>query len=146
MLLAKNRTVFREFRELGRKNPPLAVMLRELADYVAETYKKDVIVTDVYRTAKETRRIYAGKAKRPRTSPHEVWKAVDIRDWIYSDAEKKSTIAFVNEYYDKRNRMNRLSSQSRTVLLHDVGKGTHFHIQYSGPLVYVFSHGTTITA
>ena len=146
MLTFKTPTLNTEFTELKQKNFALAQLTLDLADFVQYEFRKDVIVTAVFRTKAEQERIYGKGTKRK--SPHMTWKAVDIRDWIYSKEEKAKIIAHLKSNYDESNLLTYIqAAKSKTVWLHAVGKhGMHFHIQYSGPLIYVFSEPMVVTA
>ena len=145
-MLFKTPALNAEFTQLKQKNAPLAQLTLDLADFAQYEFRKDVIVTAVFRTKAEQERIYGKGTKR--VSPHMSWKAVDIRDRIYSKDEKTKIIEHLKSNYDASNLMTYIqAAKSKTVWLHAVGKhGMHFHIQYSGPLVYVFSTPMEITA
>ena len=137
----------REFQELQVKNQALAALMHDLAEFIEVKFKKDIVITMIFRTQQEQWDLYkkTDGAKTKRTSPHMRWDAVDIRDWVYTDAEKKAIGAFLKGNYDATNRMAPLGSGSRTYWLHAIkGQAMHFHIQYRGPLVYVFSEGEII--
>lgn len=146
MLQFKSTKYLTEFNELERKNGPLAQVIHDLAEFVQYEFQKDVIVTHVFRPKATQEQIY-GKGT-TRTSPHSVWKAVDIRDRIYTGPEKQKIIEFLKTHYDAHNRMTHIqAAKSKTVWLHQVGaNGMHFHIQYSGPLVMTFSEPMLVTA
>ena len=145
MLRAKDSSsrITKEFSELQQKNYPLAALMLDLADHVSTEFRKDVIVTGIFRTKEEQRSLYGANTKR--VSPHMLWQAVDIRDWIYTDGEKAAICKFLKLHYDRTNKFKKLPSGSKTCWLHKVlGGAMHFHIQYKGALVYVFSQGAEI--
>ena len=149
MLLSKTKRIGDEFHVLKRKNPPLAQMILDLVDFARVEFRKDVMMTMIHRTQEEQWKLYekTDGAKTKRISPHMHWNAVDIRDWIYTPQEKQKITAYLQSHYDSSNRMSKLGNGSRTCWLHKIkGQAMHFHIQYSGPTVYVFNEGMTITA
>lgn len=149
MLLSKTKRIGEEFHTLKRKNPALTQLILDLTDFVRVEFSKDLMMTMIFRTQQEQWDLYT-KTDGPKTkriSPHMLWNAVDIRDWIYTPQEKQKITKFLQTHYDKSNRMSKLGNGSRTVWLHKIkGQAMHFHIQYNGPLVYVFSEGMTISA
>lgn len=147
MLVAKTARIQQEFDELQSKNFPLAALMFDLADYVSSEFKKDVVMTMIFRTQEEQWKLYekTDGAKTKRTSPHMRWEAVDLRDRIYTRKEKLAIGKFLKDHYDATNRFPRLPSGSKTYWLHAIKGGVmHFHVQYKGSLVYVFSKGTEI--
>lgn len=150
MLLSKTKEIGDEFQTLKTKNAALAQIILDLTDYVRVEFKKDVMMTMVFRTQQQQWDLYKktdGVPKTKRTSPHMFWQAVDIRDWIYNEQEKKAIGKFLVDHYDATNQMSKLGNGSRTCWLHKIkGQAMHFHIQYIGPLVYVFAEGMTIEA
>lgn len=150
MLIPKTQKAARlrmEFRQLREENLPLAALLQDLADFVALEFDQPVIITQIYRTEQEQGRLYdpADSPKTRRTSPHTRWEAVDIRDRIYTDAQKRAIIRFLKTHYDATNQFRRLPGGAKTCWLHPLRGGVnHFHVQYRGPLVYVVSHGAVI--
>jgi hypothetical protein len=136
MLIFKTPALQKDFETLKSKNQALAVLMEDLGEFIHANFGKDIVVTDLHRTRKQMEAIYGKGTKR--TSPHERWQAVDIRDWIYDNQEKQTIIGHLKNTYDSINRLAPLPSQSRTVLMHNMGKGMHFHIQYSGPVMHVY--------
>jgi hypothetical protein len=145
MLKSKTERIRKEFEELPSKNASLAQLILDLNDFVSLEFNKDVVMTHIFRTQEDQKALYAKEAKQNKSSPHMRWEAVDIRDWIYDAKEKKAIGKFLKEYYDATNEMNKLPSGSRTYWLHSLkSNAMHFHIQYRGTLVYVFSQGAVI--
>lgn len=147
MLLVKHKRIIKEFNTLKIKNPGLSQLVWDLTGYIKDNMNKDVIMTELYRTKAMQKKYYGIKTKK--RSNHQSWKAVDIRHWIYNDNEIKLIISFLKGY-DKYNRlsiMRKGKNSSRTVLLHSIGRGKHFHIQYNGPKVQMvrFDKGITIS-
>jgi hypothetical protein len=148
MLIPKTNRIRREFEDLKKRNGPLAALMLDLADFVNGAFQKDVVMTMIYRSQEEQWQLYEktdGKRTK-RTSPHMYWDAVDIRERVFTHQEKQAIKKFLRKHYDATNKLAVMkSAHSRTVLLHAIkGNVMHFHIQYKGPLVYVFSHGATI--
>lgn len=147
MLKWKTNKIGKEFLTLESKNPPLAAMMKDLADFVHIEYRKDVLMTHIFRTKNQQKQLYAQESakKQQGASPHMRWEAVDIRDRLYTEQEKSAIGSYLKEYYDKTNELAKLKSGSRTYWLHAIkGGAMHFHIQYRGSLVYVFNQGAII--
>jgi hypothetical protein len=125
-----------QFETLRSKNPALAQLMEDLAVYVMDRFKKQVHITQIFRSQAEQEAIYGKGTKKK--SPHMRWMAVDLRDWIYTEAEKAVIVEWLKKTCDSTNRLNYIhAAGSRTVWVHQVGKhGMHFHIQYFGPTVY----------
>jgi hypothetical protein len=128
----------REFRELTKKNPPLAMILLELNFGCLKYFGKPICVTEVHRSEKANDQIYRantagiGTHKKKRTTAHTVWAAVDVRSFDFSEPQRKRIIAFLKQF-DRWNSWG-LMTDSKTVLLHAEGDhGLHFHVQYTGP-------------
>jgi hypothetical protein len=117
-----------EFKQLeAEKNKALAALVYSLATFVSLELNKDVVLTEVLRTQEEFDKLYAATpvAKRPKTSPHLFWRAVDIRSSIYTPDEIKRILAFLNAF--------RYIEGRPVALYHAIaGNVAHFHIQYVG--------------
>jgi hypothetical protein len=147
MLTSKTHRVHQEFLTLKTKNWPLAAIMLDLADFVHDSFQKDVVMTMIFRTQEEQWELYkkTDGPKTKRKSPHMSWLAVDIRDRIYTSAERDQIFEFLKAHYDRTNKLNPLPSGSRTAWRHAIkGQAFHFHIQYKGPTVYVFNQGLVI--
>ncbi|MCG6861568.1 MAG: hypothetical protein LJE70_09890 [Chromatiaceae bacterium] len=150
MLKVKYPRITNEWTSLKKKNPSLAQVVWDLQVFVKDSFKKDVIITHLFRTQKQQELFYGKGTKRK--SPHQYWGAVDIRDSIYTSDE----IAYLKEFlkaYDNYNNYRLMkASMSRTVLRHNIGHGMHFHIQFYNkkgqipPRQIFFTEGTTIVA
>ena len=55
-----NSRLFKEFNELRKNNFDLYSLIRDLESYVNYYFKKDVIITMIYRTNEEQDKIYRG--------------------------------------------------------------------------------------
>lgn len=129
MLKVKNEQerLFEEFRELRTKNRPLAKLLIDLYHWIDDKYKKDVVMTMIFRTPQEQDYLYRNSIKykvKPWTSPHQYWHAVDIRSLIFTDDEIDEIVEYLNNKYNNTNYYR------WTAKAHKVGEGAmHFHIQ-----------------
>ena len=148
MLKVKYQRIVDEWDKLKKKNPALAQVVWDLHGFVEYNFKKDVIITELYRTQAMQERYYGRGTKKK--SPHQYWGAVDIRDRIYTTDEISYMLEFLKGY-DKYNNYRLIrASQSRTVLRHTIGRGMHFHIQFYNkngrmpPRQMMFTEGTTI--
>lgn len=134
MLVGKIPLLDKQFNELRERNFGLALIIGNLATFVEDKFKKNVIITEIFRTP-QMQQGYYGKGTK-KYSRHLTWEAVDIRDWIYTQDEKKAIMEFLKGRYDKTNSCAYLPSGSKTYWLHAIKGGKmHFHIQYSGPPV-----------
>lgn len=128
MLTVKYQRIVTEWNTLTKKNAALAQVVWDLQVFVNDHFTKDVVITHLYRTQAQQERFYGKGTKKK--SPHQFWGAVDIRDSIYDKEEIKQMTDFL-KFYDKYNNYRLIrSSQSRTVLRHNIGLGMHFHIQF----------------
>lgn len=117
-----------ELKTLMTKNKDLYDLIFDLAEYLKETYKKELIITMIDRTQAEQDEIYKDDKKykeKPFKSPHQFWQAVDIRSKIYTPEEIKAIEKYLNDKYNATN------YYAWTARNHKVGAGSeHFHIQY----------------
>lgn len=118
-----------ELRQLPEKNHELHGMLMDLCAYVHANFKKDVIITMIYRTQKEQDYLYRDSAKykqRKFKSPHQFWHALDLRSWIYTKKERQEMVNFLNERGKAQN-----NYYAWTAKVHEVSSnGLHFHVQF----------------
>lgn len=118
----KTDRIEKEFDQLYSKNMDLYQIV-VFAMYASQTkYKKDLIITEVYRTQEEQDKYYKGKNKF--RSPHQDWKAVDIRTFHLETKEIKDLVKIINSRY------NSTSKYIPVAFYHDIGLGKHIHIQY----------------
>lgn len=116
-----------EFKALQGHNPRLVRLIETLAEFTSLEFKKGLVITSVFRTQDEHDQLYKHTApeKKPKTSPHMVWQAVDLRSWVYSDREIERMLAFLNTFSYQ-------GGQRKVAIYHTVaGNAAHFHIQYS---------------
>lgn len=111
-----------EWRLLDNENGALKLLIYDLDSYVWEKYKKNIVITMIYRTQEEQYDIYGpGYEKK---SPHQFWQGVDIRSSTFTKEEIEDIIRYINEAYNDTNYYD------WTARCHDVGRGDHFHFQY----------------
>ena len=111
-----------EFETLKKKNPLLIKIVEFIEKFVTATFKKDIVITSIFRSKKEQKEIYGF----PKPSTHMEWRAVDIRSNIYSDVQCKQLKDAVNAAftYDKKR------PEMKVALWHQVNdNGYHFHLQ-----------------
>lgn len=116
-----------ELALLKTKNKPLYDILFNLADWVKDNLKKDLVVTGIHRLDVEQAAIYKDDAKykaKPFKSPHQFWDAFDLRDNTFTKEEIPKIVKYLNDTYNATNRYK------FTAMDHSVGIGWHFHIQY----------------
>ena len=117
----KTEIIKKEWKKLAEKNPFLYQLLKDIEDYSIDQFNLVPVVTCIYRSQEETKRIYG----RYKPSVHEFWRGVDIRSWIYTDEQLEQLVNFIKDNYEydpKRPNKN-------IVIVHNVGKGKHVHIQ-----------------
>lgn len=119
----------REFDDLNDHNPNLRTLLEDLNHFVNDNFKKELVITMIFRTQEEQDAIYANDEKYKKKkfkSPHQLMHGVDIRSETFSQEEKDKMVEFLN------NKGKELSNYySWTAKVHQVGQGAlHFHIQY----------------
>jgi len=116
---------FKTYRQAQEWNDPdldprLRAILLAVADHVQRNYDKPLVITSIWRSHEEQISIYGvGTTKR---SPHQFWRAIDIRTWIYEHDEVMGIIAFLNKWWPRQD-------GKPLALYHDVGRGAHLHIQ-----------------
>lgn len=120
----KSEQVRREYAD--HRVPPL---LRRIVGFVAAVVPEpyDVLITDVWRSREETRRIYG----RYKHSPHHHWRAVDLvlvgpdggraGDDVYTHVKARVGDAFSG--------LRPLWWPFPICIYHDVGRGKHLHLQ-----------------
>ena len=108
-----------------RLNFHVYVMTIWLSKQIKEKYNKDIwiIVTEVFRTREEQRRIYGENTED--VSPHEWWNAVDIsvRNLIHVGIDPDELVELVNKHWIYGH------GKYKCAIRHDVGKGDHIHLQ-----------------
>lgn len=117
-----------ELNELPSKNPELFSVLVDISGFIEDQFKKDTIITMIFRTQAEQDEIYKDDPKykvRKFVSPHQLWDAFDLRDSIFSQDEIKQIVDYLNGKYNATNDF------AWTALDHKVGEGAwHFHVQF----------------
>lgn len=116
-----------ELKTLQTKNKPLYDLLFNLADWVKDQFKKELVVTGIFRTDEEQAQIYKNDARykiKPFTSPHQYWQAFDLRDSTFTKNETGKIVKYLNDTYNPTNQLK------FTAMDHSVGLGFHFHVQY----------------
>ena len=119
-----------ELKKLPSKNKELDKILKELVQYVNDEFKKDVVITMIYRIQTEQDYLYRNSAKYKKKkfkSPHQFWHAIDLRSWIYTKKQRTKMVGFLNK------RGKELGNYySWTAKVHEVGtNGLHFHVQFA---------------
>lgn len=117
----------REFKELASRNPELHQAILEANIFAFENFKKNLVVTMVFRTQAEQDYLYKNNArykKKPFKSPHQFWHAVDLRSRTFTADEISRLEDFLNR------RLNPKNYYRWTAKNHTVGHGVHFHVQY----------------
>lgn len=135
---AKKKVLKSEYTRLMHVNKPLCVIAHRLSNFVAENYKKDVIITCIMRSQQENDAIYKGIAKKQKRTAHSVSAAIDIRSRGLEEHIPKM-LEFLNAY-NSYNANKTLSHQ--TAIFHEIpGHGPHFHIQFQYKADHAHSKG-----
>ena len=96
-------------------------------EYAQIELKKELTITDLIRTQAEQDEIYKDNERykiKPWPSVHQYGRGVDLRTRDFTQNEIDKLEAFFNTFTYDANRPNK-----KTCLVHDVGKGKHFHVQ-----------------
>lgn len=115
-----------EYNKLLVFNPKLHALVQALSIFVEQEFNKPVLITSVFRTPAEHAALYAETPadKRPATSPHMRWEALDLRDSIYTPREIEKTLAFLNLFTYQ-------GGQRAVAIRHTIaGNVSHYHLQY----------------
>ena len=95
-----------EHSDLEIKNKELYDILDALNAYTNKMFKKNVIITMIYRTQAEQAYLYRNSkkyAKKKFKSPHQFWQGIDIRSGTFKQSEIKQIAAWLNRKYKKGN-------------------------------------------
>jgi len=110
-------------------DPKLSDRLLSLI-YIIQAYcwlqwKKNITITELFRTQAEQDYIYRKVKGYNKKSVHQFWRGCDIRTiGVFSNKQAKEIETFLNMiYYD---------SKHNTAKFHDVGMGKHIHAQVKG--------------
>lgn len=116
-----------ELATLKTKNKPLYDILFNLADWVKDKFKKELVITGIFRTDTEQAAIYKNDSRykvKPFKSPHQNWTAFDLRDSTFDKPEIPQIVKYLNDTYNPTN------VYKFTAMDHNIGSGWHFHCQY----------------
>lgn len=116
----KTNRIKKEYKTLKKKNPELYQIVKYVEFQALHRFKKNIVITEIYRTEKEQRRYY----KKYFISPHQRWLAVDIRTRNFTKEQIKTLVSKVNEMFEKSSRY------IPTAFYHNIGLGHHIHIQF----------------
>ena len=112
-----------QYVELATKNPKLSELLIDLDDMIGRNYKKNMVITSIYRSPEEQAALYAKSAHKVPNSPHMTYEAVDLRSWTFTDVERDEIISYLNKRYTN-------PDGRRVSMCHAItGGAIHFHIQ-----------------
>lgn len=113
-----------EYDKLVGTNTDLYTIIISLDTFCRLEFHKEITITSVFRTQEEHTALYAQTPpeKRPATSPHCKWNAVDIRSAGFEAEEINRMLAYLNQFKNV--------SGKPTALYHQIAGGApHFHIQ-----------------
>ena len=124
----KTDRIRKEF-ESGNLNLKLVKIFKMSLEWLYINYPeyKKVVITDIFRTVEEQDELYKNSSKyqkKPFLSVHQFWRGLDIRTNDMPNHISKNLTSFLNMFiYDKKRQ------HKKTAKLHDIGNGSHIHIQ-----------------
>ncbi len=124
MIHFKTPRIEREFNELPLRNKRLLILLQMASQYSEFEFRKEITITDLYRTPEENAKIYASSTE-PVNRPHTLWEGADLRSSIYKPNEIYKFVNFLNLFTS-------YGGKRITAFCHTVpGGAPHFHLQTS---------------
>ena len=118
MIKFKDASVEAEYYALPFQNKRMRELLQALDIFVTLELGKELMITEIYRNWHDN----TAQGGIP-TSPHMTWEGVDLRSWIYTDAEIQRIVGFLNQF--------RFRNGKQVCVYHAVKNGApHLHIQY----------------
>lgn len=109
----------RQEKEFSQLDSRIKAIVFESANY-AETIGEDVTVTECKRTREEQRKLYPDEPNK--RSVHEFFRGVDLRVWDWKKENINKLKKRINKYWP-------YGRGKKACLVHNVGRGKHFHIQ-----------------
>jgi hypothetical protein len=117
-----------EFDSLKVNNEHLHFILLDCGDFCQKNFKKNVVVTMIYRTDAEQDELYKNVAKykeKKFKSPHQFFHAFDLRSSTFNSVEIDKLVNYLNTEYNSKN------FYKFTAICHEVSaNGLHLHIQF----------------
>lgn len=116
-----------EWPLLYNYNIRLYTLIQLLEGYAQLNFNKELTLTEIYRTQEEFDALYAQTPpdKRPARSPHQDWRAVDIRSSDFTEQEIHKMLTFLNTF-------TYAGGQRPVAIYHMIAGNTfHFHTQYN---------------
>lgn len=110
-----------QFNQLDPRVQGIALLV---AFYFRKFWNYPAVVTSVYRSSQEQKQLRAKGAPAVANSPHEDWRAVDLRLNTFSHPMEELT-----KLVDLINFNFRREDGKPTVLVHGEGANVHLHIQ-----------------
>ena len=104
----------------GELDQRLVVMLLAVAGYTERRGWPEPVVTCIFRTREEQKRIY-GKDKPP-FSVHEFWRGLDLRASEWGELRCRELAHWINNVFV-------YGKGKEACLYHNVGRGQHLHLQ-----------------
>jgi hypothetical protein len=118
----KTDRISKEWEELKTLNPRLRNILGQLTDYVDHEFKKQVVITCIYRSPEENAELYKDSVE-PAWRPHTLHCGADLRSSIYTPAEITKMLSFLNHFTVWK-------GQRKCAAFHAItGNVLHFHVQ-----------------
>jgi hypothetical protein len=130
MILCKNNDprLFQELETLEMENKELTTLLLDMDNYIYTKYGHNCTITHLFRLDEEQELFYKNSErykKKPFTSPHQYWHSVDISSRGFTQEQIEDIVNYINNKYNKENYYR------WTIKWHNIGFGSHFHIQFT---------------
>jgi len=102
----------------------LKKLIELISFYVELKYKKNIMITGLIRTQAEQDSIYKNNKKyqkKPWKSVHQFGRGCDLRSWTFTKEQIRDIQEFANRIPYRKGK--------NTCVVHNVGRGLHFHFQ-----------------
>ena len=104
----------------------LRLLVYFIWSYIEYNYKRDMVITDIYRYKHEQDQIYKDNPeykKKPWDSVHQYWRGLDFRSAVFNQSEINNILDYINKIVPYG------TPGHFTLICHNVGSGMHFHLQ-----------------
>jgi hypothetical protein len=104
------------------KNPKLLDLLIDLSEFCELMYKKNIVLTSVFRDETEQAELYKQSTHKVLKSAHGTYEAVDLRSSTFTAHEIETICSYLNTKYKNKN-------GKKVAIAHAIpGNVMHFHI------------------
>lgn len=121
----KTKRVEKEYAQLKEENPRLFAIAEKANSFFLEKFGRELTITSLLRTQEEHEALYAKTepSKRPASSPHMVWNALDFRSKDMSGPEIAALLEHLNQNVV-------WGGKRKCAIYHTIpGNVRHFHVQ-----------------